>query len=39
MSKLGADAFTMEPAAFNAYVKTEMEAAAQIAKAANLKAQ
>jgi tripartite-type tricarboxylate transporter receptor subunit TctC len=39
MSKLGADAFTMEPAAFNAYIKTEMDAAAQIAKAANLKAQ
>jgi len=39
MAKLGADAFTMEPAAFNAYIKTEMEAAATIAKAANLKAQ
>ncbi|MDB5857841.1 MAG: tripartite tricarboxylate transporter substrate binding protein [Ramlibacter sp.] len=39
MAKLGADAFTMEPAAFNAYIKTEMDAAAVIAKAANLKAQ
>lgn len=39
MAKLGADAFTMEPAAFNAYIKTEMEAAAVIAKAARLKAQ
>src|SRR4051812_44130134 len=39
MSKLGADPFTMTPDAFNAYIKTEMDAAAQIAKAANLKAQ
>jgi len=39
MAKLGADAFTMEPAAFNAYIKSEMDAAAVIAKAANLKAQ
>jgi tripartite-type tricarboxylate transporter receptor subunit TctC len=39
MAKLGAEPFTMEPAAFNAYIKTEMEAAAVIAKAANLKAQ
>lgn len=37
--KLGAEAFTMEPAAFNAYIRTEMDSAAQIAKAANLKAQ
>jgi hypothetical protein len=29
----------MEPAAFNAYIKTEMESAALIAKTANLKAQ
>jgi tripartite-type tricarboxylate transporter receptor subunit TctC len=36
---LGAESFTMEPAAFNAYIKTEMDAAAVIAKAANLKAQ
>jgi tripartite-type tricarboxylate transporter receptor subunit TctC len=35
--KLGAEAFTMEPAAFNAYIRTEMESAALIAKAANLK--
>jgi tripartite-type tricarboxylate transporter receptor subunit TctC len=39
MAALGADAMPMEPAAFNAYIKTEMEAAAQIAKTANLKAQ
>jgi tripartite-type tricarboxylate transporter receptor subunit TctC len=39
MAKLGAEAFTLEPAAFNAYIKTEMDAAAVIAKAANLKAQ
>jgi tripartite-type tricarboxylate transporter receptor subunit TctC len=37
--KLGAEAFTMEPAAFNAYIRTEMDSAAQIARAANLKAQ
>jgi tripartite-type tricarboxylate transporter receptor subunit TctC len=37
--KLGAEAFTMEPAAFNAYIRTEMDSAAVIAKAANLKAQ
>ena len=39
MAKLGAEPFTMEPAAFNAYIRTEMESAAVIAKAANLKAQ
>jgi tripartite-type tricarboxylate transporter receptor subunit TctC len=38
LATLGADAFTMEPAAFNAYIKAEMESAAQIAKTANLKA-
>jgi tripartite-type tricarboxylate transporter receptor subunit TctC len=37
--KLGAEPFTMAPEQFNAYIKTEMGAAAQIAKAANLKAQ
>jgi tripartite-type tricarboxylate transporter receptor subunit TctC len=37
--KIGAEAFTMEPAAFNAYIRTEMDSAAVIAKAANLKAQ
>jgi tripartite-type tricarboxylate transporter receptor subunit TctC len=36
---LGADPMLMEPAAFNAYIRTEMDAAAQIAKSANLKAQ
>ena len=35
----GAEAFTLEPAAFNAFIKTEMESAALIAKTANLKAQ
>jgi tripartite-type tricarboxylate transporter receptor subunit TctC len=39
MAKLGAEAFTMEPAAFNAYIKTEMDAAAIIAKNAKLKVQ
>ncbi|MCC2632667.1 MAG: tripartite tricarboxylate transporter substrate binding protein [Ramlibacter sp.] len=39
MVKLGAEPFTMEPAAFNAYIRTEMESAALIAKTANLKAQ
>jgi tripartite-type tricarboxylate transporter receptor subunit TctC len=39
LASLGADAFTMEPAQFNAYIRTEMDAAAQIARAANLKAQ
>jgi tripartite-type tricarboxylate transporter receptor subunit TctC len=39
MQKLGADAFTLSPDAFNAYIKVEMDSAAQIAKAANLKAQ
>ncbi|HEY8359926.1 MAG TPA: tripartite tricarboxylate transporter substrate binding protein [Ramlibacter sp.] len=39
MAKLGADAFTMAPDAFNAYIRLEMESAARIAKAANLKAQ
>ncbi len=39
LASLGADPFTMEPAAFNAYIKTEMDAAAIIAKTANLKAQ
>lgn len=39
MVKLGADAFTLSPDAFNTYIKVEMDSAAQIAKAANLKAQ
>ena len=38
-AKLGADAFPMSSDAFNAYIKTEMDTAARIAKAANLKAQ
>jgi tripartite-type tricarboxylate transporter receptor subunit TctC len=39
LTKLGAEPMPMEPQAFNAYIKTEMETAARIAKAANLKAQ
>lgn len=39
MAKLGADPFPMSPDAFNAYIKTEMDVAARIVKAANLKAQ
>ena len=39
MAKLGAESFTMSPDEFNAYIKTEMETAARIVKAANLKAQ
>jgi tripartite-type tricarboxylate transporter receptor subunit TctC len=39
LSKLGAEPMPMEPQAFNAYIRTEMETAARIAKAANLKAQ
>ncbi|WP_397408081.1 Bug family tripartite tricarboxylate transporter substrate binding protein [Polaromonas sp.] len=39
MAKLGADPFPMSPDAFNAYIKAEMEVAARIVKAANLKAQ
>jgi tripartite-type tricarboxylate transporter receptor subunit TctC len=39
LSKLGAEAFTMQPEQFNAYIRTEMGSAAQVAKAANLKAQ
>jgi tripartite-type tricarboxylate transporter receptor subunit TctC len=39
MTKQGAEAFTMSPEEFNAYIKTEMETAARIVKAANLKAQ
>jgi tripartite-type tricarboxylate transporter receptor subunit TctC len=39
MNKLGAEPFPMSSAAFNAYIKTEMDSAAVIAKAANLKAQ
>lgn len=38
-TKLGADTFAMSSDAFNAYIKTEMDTAARIAKAANLKAQ
>jgi tripartite-type tricarboxylate transporter receptor subunit TctC len=39
MAKLGADPAPMSPEAFNAYIKSEMEVAARIVKAANLTAQ
>lgn len=39
LSRAGADAMPMTIEAFNAFIRTEMDAAAQIAKAANLKAQ
>ena len=39
MSKLGAEPFVQSTEAFNANIKIEMEAAARIVKAANLKAQ
>lgn len=39
MAKLGADPLVMSPEAFNAYIKNEMDVAARIVKAANLKAQ
>ncbi|MEO5671565.1 MAG: tripartite tricarboxylate transporter substrate binding protein [Ramlibacter sp.] len=39
MTKLGADPFPMPQDSFNAFIKSEMESAARIAKAANLKAQ
>ena len=39
MNKVGADPFPMPQDKFNAFIKTEMESAARIAKAANLKAQ
>jgi tripartite-type tricarboxylate transporter receptor subunit TctC len=39
MAKLGADPMPMSSDAFNAYIKSEIEVAARIVKAANLKAQ
>ncbi|MEO8022277.1 tripartite tricarboxylate transporter substrate binding protein [Polaromonas sp.] len=39
MNKLGAEPFPMQVDAFNAFIKTEVDAAALIAKAANLKGQ
>lgn len=39
MAKLGADPLSMSSEAFNAYIKTEIDSAARIVKAANLKAQ
>jgi tripartite-type tricarboxylate transporter receptor subunit TctC len=39
MTKLGADPMPMPQDRFNAFIRTEMETAARIAKAANLKAQ
>ena len=38
-ARLGAEPWTMDEPAFNAYIKTEVESAARIAKAANLKNQ
>jgi tripartite-type tricarboxylate transporter receptor subunit TctC len=39
MAKLGADPAPLSPEVFNAYIKSEMEVAARIVKAANLTAQ
>jgi tripartite-type tricarboxylate transporter receptor subunit TctC len=39
LAKLGAEPWTMDEAAFNAYIRSEVESAARIAKAANLKSQ
>ena len=39
LTQLGADPLPMSPEAFNAYIKSEMQAAARIAKAAKLQAQ
>ena len=39
MKVVGADPFPMDQVKFNAFIRTEMDAAARIAKAANLKAQ
>jgi tripartite-type tricarboxylate transporter receptor subunit TctC len=39
MAKMGADPSPMTPEAFNAFIRSEMEVAAQIVKVANLKAQ
>ena len=39
MNKLGADPFPMSVEAFNAFIRTEVDAAARIAKVANLKGQ
>ena len=39
MAKLGAELLTMSPEAFNAYIKSEMEVAAKVVKAADLKPQ
>lgn len=39
MAKLGADPMPMSPEAFNAYIRSEIDVAARIVKAANLKVQ
>jgi tripartite-type tricarboxylate transporter receptor subunit TctC len=39
MVKLGAEPFPLTPEAFNAFIRTEMDSAGRVAKAANLKAQ
>ena len=38
MNRVGADPFPMSVEAFNLFIKQEVDAAARIAKAANLKA-
>ncbi|HEY1230442.1 MAG TPA: tripartite tricarboxylate transporter substrate binding protein [Ramlibacter sp.] len=39
LTSLGAEPFLLSPDAFNAYIKVEMESAARVARAANLKSQ
>jgi tripartite-type tricarboxylate transporter receptor subunit TctC len=39
LTQLGAEPLPMSPEAFSAYIKSEMQAAARIAKAAKLQAQ
>ncbi len=39
LAKLSAEPFAMEQDAFNAFIRTEVESAARIAKAANLRGQ
>lgn len=39
MARLGADPFTLTPEAFNAYIKSEMDVAARVVRAARLQAQ
>ena len=39
LTSLGAEPFLLSPDAFNAYIRIEMESAARVARAANLKSQ